>query len=158
MENQEKYLNENNYQNINNKIKLVGIIVLILGIIIIGVGIFLIISANNMNVPKMGDPDWFDLSKSQSSNRFAGIAVCMLGVFVTFVGCGLRFIIPNRRKILAYQVQQMMPVAQEGIEKIAPATGIAAKEISKGITQGIREGLKEETNNSETTNNNEENK
>ena len=40
---------------------------------------------------------------------------------------------------MAYQVQQGMPIAQEGIEKMSPSMGNAAKEI----TQGIKEGLSE---------------
>ena len=46
----------------------------------------------------------------------------------------------------AYTTQQVMPVAQEGIEKMAPTIGSAAKEIAKGIKQGINEANKEQDN------------
>ena len=51
----------------------------------------------------------------------------------------------KRREIIAFQTQQVMPVAQEGMEKMAPTMGNVAKEISKGI----KEGLKEDSENEE---------
>ena len=39
-----------------------------------------------------------------------------------------------------------MPVAQEGIVKMAPTIGKAASEIAKGIKQGINEANKEQDN------------
>ena len=38
----------------------------------------------------------------------------------------------------------MMPIAQEGIEKMTPTIGNAAGEIAKGISKGIKEGLQDE--------------
>ncbi len=37
-----------------------------------------------------------------------------------------------------------MPLAKEGIEKMAPTVGNAAGEITKGITSGIKSGLNSE--------------
>ena len=52
-----------------------------------------------------------------------------------------------------------MPLAQEGIEKMTPtvanAAGTMGKEVAKGITQGIKEGL---NSNQDLTNNSNENK
>ena len=59
------------------------------------------------------------------------------------------------REMLAFQAQQVMPVAQEGMEKMAPSIGktgatIAKEmapaygEVAKEISKGIKEGLKEE--------------
>ena len=139
MDNQKEYLNEENYQRANKKIKFAGVIILLIGLGLIGFGIYTIIIAKSMAVPKMGDPNWFDMSKAQSSKQFTGTALCMFGFFITIVGCMVRFIIPNTRNIAAYQVQQMRPVAQEGIEKIAPSVGVAAKEIAKGIKEGLKD-------------------
>lgn len=36
-----------------------------------------------------------------------------------------------------------MPVAQEGIEKMAPTIGKVEAEVAKGISKGIKEGQKE---------------
>lgn len=79
---------------------------------------------------------------------FIIIASCMI--------CGILYLsLVKRREIMAYGVQQVMPVAQEGIEKMAPTIGKAgasmAKEmapvygdIAKEISRGIKEGLKDE--------------
>ena len=81
----------------------------------------------------------------------------MLGAFVMIASCmfgGFVFTISKRREMLAFSVQQVMPVAQEGMEKMeptiskvgsrmmknmAPAYGEMAKEISKGIKEGLKE-------------------
>lgn len=43
------------------------------------------------------------------------------------------------RQISAYMAQQQMPIAKESIEKIAPSVGVAAKEITKGIKEGLED-------------------
>lgn len=68
---------------------------------------------------------------------------------------GSIYMMTKRREIAAFSAQQMMPIAQEGIEKMAPSVGKAgasiAKEmaptygqIAKEISKGIKEGLKGE--------------
>ena len=42
----------------------------------------------------------------------------------------------KRRKILTFTAQQVIPVAQEGVDEMAPVIGNVAKEISKGIASG----------------------
>ena len=77
---------------------------------------------------------------------FVIIASCMIGFSI--------FMFSKRREMLAFSMQQVMPVAQEGLEKMeptltkvgsrmmkgmAPAYGDMAKEISKGIKEGLAE-------------------
>ena len=45
-----------------------------------------------------------------------------------------------KREIAAFKAQQNMPVAQEGIEKMAPTIGNAAGEIAKGVSSSINQG------------------
>ena len=63
--------------------------------------------------------------------------------------------VATRREIAAFSVQQVMPVAQEGIEKMAPTFGKVGGELAKNmapvygeiakeISKGIKEGLKDE--------------
>lgn len=69
--------------------------------------------------------------------------------FLSFIGIGVIFmggmialafyVIAKRREILAFTTQQVMPVAQEGIEKIAPTIGNAAGTIAKGIKEGLKD-------------------
>lgn len=54
-----------------------------------------------------------------------------------------------RREFLAFGVQQVMPVAQEGIDKMSPTIGNAAGNIAQGITKGIKDGLNSNSNNNE---------
>lgn len=65
------------------------------------------------------------------------------------------FFTAKRRNIMAFSAQQAIPIAKEGIEEIAPSIGKAganiAKEmapvygdIAKEISKGIKEGLKDE--------------
>lgn len=62
---------------------------------------------------------------------FIIIATCMISLFIYIFG--------KRREIAAFTTQQVMPVAQEGIEKIAPSVGTAAGEIAKGIKNGLND-------------------
>ena len=55
--------------------------------------------------------------------------------------------ISHRREITAYTTQQVMPVAQEGIEKMTPTVADAAGSIAKSVSKGIQEGKKEADDN-----------
>lgn len=60
-------------------------------------------------------------------------------VVVTFIISGIIYTTANSREINAFYVQQQIPIAQEGIEKMAPSVGKVAKEIAKGIKEGIED-------------------
>lgn len=72
---------------------------------------------------------------SSSISIGAGVFICFLAIML-FSSC---LQISKGRSILAYQVQQAMPVAKEGMEEMAPSVGKMAKEITKGIKEGIKE-------------------
>ena len=74
---------------------------------------------------------------------------------VTCMFSGITYLSTKQREILAYHAQQVMPVAKEGMEKVAPTLGKVgasiAKEmapvygdIAKEISKGIKDGLKDE--------------
>lgn len=76
-------------------------------------------------------------------------------IFLTLMISGSIYMIAKRREILAFTAQQVMPVAQEGIEKMAPTVGKAGAEImkdvaptigevAKEVAKGIKEGMKED--------------
>ena len=52
---------------------------------------------------------------------------------------GSIYMIAKRREILAFSTQQVMPVAKEGINKMAPTMGNVAKKITKGIKDGLND-------------------
>lgn len=71
----------------------------------------------------------------------------MFGAFVIIATCmisGSIYMFTKGREVLAFQTQQVMPVAQEGIEKMAPTIGKAGASIAKEISKGIKEGIKDD--------------
>ena len=97
-------------------------------------------------------------SNDNSISSFKYAHFYMFGGVIIFAACmfsGIIYLSTKQREILAYQTQQVMPLAQEGIEKMAPTIGKAgakvAKEmapvygdIAKEVSKGIKEGLKDE--------------
>lgn len=81
-------------------------------------------------------------SLKNKTNSYICIVFYAIGAFVIFSSCmmaGFIYFVAKRREILAFTTQQAMPVAQEGIEKIAPAIGNAAGTIAKSIKDNIKE-------------------
>ena len=77
-----------------------------------------------------------------STGDFANIVSIMLGVFICIATCMISvfvFIFAKQRHIVAFQAQQVMPVAKESIDEIAPTIGNAAGEIAKGIKKGLKD-------------------
>ena len=75
------------------------------------------------------------------SKGYGGMMI-MGGVMVlifTAIISGKLFMIYKRREILAFTAQQVIPVAQEGIDEMASTIGNVAKEISKGIASGKKD-------------------
>jgi len=124
--NNKEYLTEEEFQKANNKVKWGGRIAILIGIAMILIGVFVV------KVPDMSADGWFEASSTRMLLIFPG-------AFITLVGCMVRFIVANQRQIAAYQAQQIMPVAKEGAEKMAPTAGVVAKEVAKGIKEGLEE-------------------
>lgn len=103
-----------------------------------------------------------DISSDFNKNfdSFDSIPYYMFGGFIIFATCMISlsvYMITKRRDIMAFSAQQVMPVAQEGMEKMAPtigkvgrtiseemapAYGKIAQEISKGIKTGMGNATK----------------
>ena len=79
-------------------------------------------------------------------DSMGAIPFYMIGGFIIISTCmlsGSIYMFAKRREITAFTAQQVMPVAQEGIEKMAPTIGNAAGEIAKGIKKGLNDDDKE---------------
>ena len=114
--NKKEYLNEEQYQENKKKFNKIGTILLIVGIMMLLFGFIMT----------------FGFGKS----RLFIFAVIGMAI----VGFGIQAkLLSNGREINAYLTQQQMPIAQESIEKLAPSAGVAAKEITKGIKEGLKE-------------------
>lgn len=100
--------------------------------------------------------DKTDFNKKFDS--FDSIPFYMLGAFAIIASCmiaGSIYMTTKHREILAFQTQQVMPIVQEGMEKMAPTIGEAGAsiakemspvygEIAKEISKGIKDGLKKD--------------
>lgn len=146
MDNNKKYLTEENYQRSNKKVKTIGSVLMIIGLILLGIGItFIILGALGIgNEITTGLESGQDITNPKGIlSGFGGFAIGVFtipsGLFLTSVGAMVRFLIGNRREITAYSVQQTMPIAKEGIEEMAPVIGNAAGEIAKGIKKGLND-------------------
>lgn len=96
---------------------------------------------------ELAETEGMDISFEKDWNNFDSIPFYMFGAFIiisSLMISGSIYMFTKRREIIAFQAQQVMPVAQEGIEKMAPTVGNAAGSIAEGITKGIKEGLKDE--------------
>lgn len=169
MENKE-YLSEERYQQSNAKVKKVGKSLLIIGIVTLVIGLILLIigfiGAGNSaisgfdSMSKSITNDFNSLGqggisinvggiKDTASGMFGNIGLFAVGGFMITIGFGLIvaggmiMLIAHRREITAYTTQQVMPIAQEGIQKMAPTVGNAMGTIGKEIAKGIKEGINE---------------
>ena len=173
MDNQ-KLLSEEKYQQNNAKVKKVGKMLLIIGVITLVISIALIIigfvstgnsasnafdkigsnAINNFNSMDQNTvineaQNTFNSTKDTAKGMFGSIGLFALGGFLNFIGFaltiagGVVMFIAHRREITAYTTQQVMPIAQEGIEKITPTIANAAGSIAQSISKGIQEGKNE---------------
>ncbi len=149
-----EYLSEKNYDETSKKIKIAGYIIMGLGFVLIILGIYFLISAGKIQEPSMTSSDWFSVSSSKMHRESTGMFMLIPGIFLTVTGVMVRFVMANQKKILAYQMGSVLPVMMEGIEKatpkmtklakdvneeIAPEYGKVAKEVAKGIKEGLKE-------------------
>ena len=89
-----------------------------------------------------------DRVAKKNNEEFAAFGMIGGGAFAlfTFLGiAGVLFVTAKRREIIAFQAQQVAPLAKEGIEKATPVMGKAAGSIAKEISKGIHEGKAEVT-------------
>ena len=167
MNDNKEYLSEERYQKSSAKLKGIGKTLLIIGIVTLVISFILIILGfilfGGRGVSAIA-ADVVDNSKA-ASGVFGGFGLIAFGGFLNTIGFGLTIagvatmVIAHRREITAFTTQQVMPVAQEGIEKMtptigkagasiakemAPVYGEAAKEIAKGIKEGLNEADEEE--------------
>ena len=147
-----KYLDEEKYQNNAKKLKKTGKIVLILGICILVLGlVFLILGFIGFGNTGINMASNTEIDPTQAAKgAFGSFGLFALGGFLNTFGFGITVIggallfIAHKREIAAFTTQQVMPVAKEGINEMAPTIGNAAGEIAKGIKKGINEANEEE--------------
>jgi hypothetical protein len=145
---EKKYLNEEDYQRYTTKLKKIGKILLIVGLVLFILSIGLIVAGSIT----FGST----VVTENAGSALGGMGLFAVGGFLSVFSFGMAGIggmilfIAHRREITAYTTQQVMPVAKETIdemtptmskaaEKMAPAAGTVAKEITKGIKEGLKD-------------------
>lgn len=87
------------------------------------------------------------ISESRNSmSSYKYVPFYIFGGFIIIASCMISFsiyMVTKRREIAAFTAQQVMPVAQEGIEKMSPTIGKSAGSIAQGIIKGIKDGMKD---------------
>lgn len=146
-----EYLNEERYQDTNKKVKKVGIILLVIGLLVIVVGMFMLFngfgSFGKTAINSVGNGTLNNNTVQEAASQgFASVGKFALGAFINVIGFGLAaaggtlLITAHKREIMAYQAQQVMPLAKEGIEKATPTIANAAGSIAQSISRGIEQG------------------
>ena len=80
----------------------------------------------------MDEEGWFEAKTTVSKLRgMASIVGFMIPVATFFLAF--------RREISAFSMQQSIPVVKEGMEKMSPTAGVVAKEIAKGVKEGLKD-------------------
>lgn len=152
MQNNE-YLSEEKYQKNNAKVKTIGKVLLIVGILVFVLGVVLTIIGFVGFGKSFDTGNELEIVKNTADSSFGSFGLLALGGFISVFGFSLLgaglivMFISHRREITAYTTQQVMPVAQEGIEKMTPTVANAAGSIAKSVSKGIQEGKKEANNN-----------
>ena len=144
-----KYLNEEEYQKYNTKLKKIGKILLIVGIILLVISIGLVI----VGAVGFGNNALIDNERGVLSSMGFFAVGSFMSVFSFAIVCvgGMMLFISHRREITAYTTQQVMPIAKEGVEEMTPVAKKAAEEMAPAAgkvaeeeAKGIKKGLKDE--------------
>ena len=160
-----EYLNEERYQKNKKGLMIASAVIAILGVLIGGGLIVGGIALNNSasqidtSMPKystktwwlddeadQGD-DWMNNVRKKGDQEFSAFGMIGGGGFILFASLMVALsllLIAKRREIMAFQVQQVAPVAKEGVEKATPVVSKAAGSIAKEIAKGIKEGKADE--------------
>lgn len=77
-----------------------------------------------------------EIEENQENPAIIFYVLSGLSIFLGIIISISIFTTAKGREIAAFGAQQMMPIAQEGMDAIAPSIGNIAKEISKGIKNG----------------------
>lgn len=91
---------------------------------------------------ELEETESFDIEWETNWENFHNIPLYMFGGFIIIASFMMFSVIysgAKTREITAYHLQQKMPIQKEYMEKMAPSVGNTAKEIAKGIKEGLKD-------------------
>lgn len=114
-----EYLNEEQYQKTVKKMARIGLPMLIFG----ALAFFSAVPLSMYGFMEIG-----------ALLGFLGVPCLGIGAFL--------FLSSKQRAMSAFYAQSQIPVVKEGIEKMSPSVGAAAKEVAKGVKEGLKDDEK----------------
>ena len=123
--NENKYLNEEKYQKTKKTLITIGCISII-------IAITLLVLAITKKTPEMGQDGWFEAETTRSLMFMGAFVFGLMVPMVTFIPA-------FQRDINAFNAQSTVPVAKEAANEMAPTAGNLAKEVTKGIKEGLND-------------------
>jgi len=83
------------------------------------------------------------LHEANNFNKNGNILFIIVPALMVLMPClaigGMIIMMAKRREIIAFHAQQVVPVGKEVMDEMAPSVGNVAKEISKGIKEGLKD-------------------
>ena len=156
------FLNEENYQKTKKKLSSIALVIFIIGLLIGGLLIFKGITNQREIETKYGNLKELSIREEHKKNSeiSSNYKYYAFGGMIIFIGGVVSLVLyttSRGREITAFKLQQMMPLAKEGLEDIAPSIGKAGAtinkemassygEVAKEISKGIKEGLNSKDN------------
>ena len=113
-----EYLSEEEYQKTKKKLNIISAVLM-------WIGGLMFMSSVVLQFMELENPMLLGILGAP------GIFMLMIGVFLKITN--------NMIEINAYLAQQQLPVAKEGMEKMGPSAGVVAKEVAKGVKEGLTE-------------------
>lgn len=148
------YVNENNHQKMKKKLKVSGLIMMLIGVVLTVVGVIFVVKGFK-NIPDIVDvtagPESGFAKFMNSSGNFilggfltiTGISLLVYGVYATFFA--------HAREIASFASSSVTPVVTDTVNYVADSTspkiGKALGNIAGGVAAGVAAGKAAQANN-----------
>lgn len=109
-----------------------------IGFTLLAIGIILIISGILIDVPEMGEDNWFEMSSKKSGTIFGGVACCIISSAV--LAAGFR---PEISKMMTRSAKYIQEENKEDLKDIVGTTADIAGDAITKTTRAIKKGLQE---------------
>ena len=121
-----------------NKKPIIFLILKIVGFVLLAVGITLIIVSTTIEVPEMGEDNWFDMETKQSGLMFGGIACCVFAISIIIAGF-MTEIAKVNMKTMKYIQGENKEVLTDIADTSADISKGAVTKMTKAVKQGFAE-------------------
>lgn len=110
----------------------------IIGFALLAIGIIILITNLNKQVPSMGSNGWFEAERSKSFGIFAGIAFSMISIFIISIAFS-----PEIKKLTVKTTKYVLDENKDDIKSIADTSAEIGSDAITTVTKSIKKGLKD---------------